>query len=253
MASQMLTDATPRGTTAGSGTAGTAVQGPVVPKRPDPVGTDPIATPYDADQPLAEKAYNDAVTQLGQQADTTYASYGVNAQNQEFDPAASPYGLFQQAQRQNALTSQGIAAGLHSRGIFGGGLAGQAEDAGQLAAGQNTTNLANNLNQAETSNKEALTQAFNDWQTRLIGDKTQAAQWLQTQGLESPPAATRTDAQVKSLVASAAAAWKAKFGSLDAKNKAGQTFQNRLDMYGSKLYDPTQTYMFGGKSYGGTT
>ena len=237
----------------GTGVTKTTKQGPVIPTRPDPVGTDPIATPYDADQPLAQKAYDDAVSQLGVQKAATYLSYGVDAQGNELNPSGSPYGLFQQTQLANASRSAGIAAGIRQRGLSGSGIAGQAEDAGQLAAGQGITNLYTNLVAADTARSTGETQAYNDLQTRLLSDKTQGAAWLQQQQLFSPPAATRTDAQVKTLVSQAAAAWKAKFGSLDKKNKAGQTFQDRLNMYGSKLYDPTQTYMFGGKSYGGTT
>jgi hypothetical protein len=67
----------------------------------------------------------------------------------------------------------------------------------------------------------------------------------------TPAAPTRSDANVKQIVSKAAAAWRAKYGSLDKTNKAGQTFQQRLDFYGNKLYDPSLTYMFAGQSFGG--
>jgi hypothetical protein len=247
--SPVISPAVPGTTTAAPKTTAAGIK---IPVQAPVAGTDPIATPYDADQDLAEKAYQDALASIGVQQQAAYANYGIGPEG-ELDPWTNQFGQLQQQQRSNADLLTNIDAGLHSRGFFGGGLSGQAEAAGQQQAAQGIQGVANAAIAAQTGYFDQLTGALSDRDLRIQQDKENAANWIQQNQLMSPHAQYRSTADVNALVHKAAADWAKKYGGLGKTNKAGQTFQQRLDMYGQALYDPTKTFRFGGKNYGVAT
>ena len=251
---ETLTDATNRGGGGGGGTTTTPPPAPpaapVIPTRADPTGQPiGVATPYDQDQTLAEQAWQNVQDSINLKKGATYVNYGVDPTGRELDPALLPFGQEQQQQRASADAEAAIRAAMHSRGLHGG-LAGQAASDAQLAAGGADLVIRNALQGEEDTLDTALTQGQADYNTAIGTAKQNAINWAISNNIFTPYSPGRSDTDVKALVNKAAADWVKKYGGIDKTNKAGQTFQDRLNMYGQNLYDPSKTFRFGGKNYG---
>lgn len=227
-----------------------------IPKPPAPTGgTIPFLGPYQQNQAAAEQAWQLAQSNLAAQRGQMLQGYGFmpNADNTGVmvDPN-NPYGQYQQTLLANQQGSQAAAQAMTNRGFTGGGLAQQAQEAAQQAAGARSYQLATAMQAAEQQNQAALAAAQAQYANQTAMDQYNSVQYAINHNIFTPAAAQLTDAEVKRKVQAMQAAWSQRYGGPNAKNKMGLTFQQRLDKIGAqKLYNPTSSFQVGRRTFHG--
>lgn len=213
-------------------------------------GTVPFLGPYAQNQAAAELAWQQAQTNLAAQRGQMLQQYGFmpTANGMAVDPN-NPYGQYQQTLLQNEQGSQATDQAMTNRGFAGPGLATQAAEAAQLAAGARSYGLAQSMTAAEQQNAAQLAAAQAAFQNATVQNQYNATQYAISKGIFTPAAAQLSDPEVKKLVQQMQAAWSARWGGPNAKNAKGHTFQQRLDQMGTRIYNPTATFKVGRKVF----
>jgi|SRR5690242_18804944 len=225
-----------------------------IPTRPTAQGgTIPFLGPYAQNQAAAEQAWEAAQANLAAQRGQMLQAYGFRptANGMEVDPT-NPYGQYQQTLLANQQGSQAAEQAMVNRGFQGSGpgFAAQAPELAQQAAGARNFQLATNMSQAEETQQEALAAAQAQFANQTAMNQYDSVQYAINHNIFTPAAAQLSDAEVKRRVAAMQAAWSARYGGPNAKNKAGLTFQQRLNKLGAaKIYNPTATFQVGRKVF----
>ena len=227
-----------------------------IPKPPAPKGgTIPFLGPYQQNQAAAELAWQQAQSNLAAQRGQMLQSYGFmpNADNSGImvDPN-NQYGQYQQTLLANQQGAQAADQAMTNRGFSGPGIAGAAEHMAQAAAGARSYQLATAMQQAEQQNQAQLAAAQAAYANQTAMDQYNSVQYAINHNIFTPAAAQLTDAEVKRRVQAMQAAWSARYGGPNAKNKLGLTFQQRLNKIGAQnLYNPTSTFKVGRRTFHG--
>lgn len=224
------------------------------PTAPDISYTDasiPYVGPYAQAQALAQQAYENAMAQTNSQRALTMQQYGFMPDangNLVIDPS-NRFGQVQQTMLTNQQEADSLEQGALNRGFHGAGFAQQGANAGRLAeqarmfnVGQGALNQLTNLSQQAAQSQWTLDNS-------ALTNKMNSVQYALDHNMFTPGAPQRSQATVDSRIQQMARAWAQRYGARSL-NKAGMTFQQRLDKIGAaNLYNPTAHYSVGGKRF----
>lgn len=224
------------------------------PSRPDVSYTDgsiPFVGPYAQAQALAQQAYENAMAQTNSQRSQVMQQYGFMPDangNLVIDPS-NQFGQVQQTMLTNQQEADSLEQAAGNRGFHGAGFGQQGVNAGRLAeqgrifnVGQSALNNLTGLSQAAAQNQWNLSNS-------TLQNQMNSVDYAMQHNMYTPAAPQRSEATVNARIQQMAQAWAKRYGNRSL-NKAGMTFQQRLDKIGAaNLYNPTSHYSVGGRRF----
>ena len=222
--------------------------------RPDPLPSNtpiPYIGPYGEQQALAQRAYEQALSQINSQRSQTLQQYGFMPGadgNAVIDPS-NPYGLMQQTYLTNQQEADTLEQGARSRGFSGAGLGQQGVNAGRVAEGARLFGVGQQMLGAITGLSQQQAGAQYNLDNATLQNREGSTQYAIDHGMFTPAAPYMSDSAVQARVKKMAAAWAKRYGTRD-RNRNGLTFQQRLDKLGAaNLYNPTAKNYVAGRYF----
>lgn len=225
-----------------------------LPGRPDPLPSNtpiPYVGPYGEQQALAQRAYEQALSQINSQRSQTLQQYGFMPGadgNAVIDPS-NPYGMLQQTYLTNQQEADSLEQGARSRGFSGSGLGQQGVNAGRVAEGARLFDVGQRMLGSITDLSQQQAGAQFNLDTAALQNREGSTQYAIDHGMFTPAAPYMGNAAVQARIKKMAAAWAKKYGTRD-RNRNGLTFQQRLDKLGAaNLYNPTAKNYVAGRYF----